>query len=151
MKKLNYNKSPIDLKFKIINNLYGFIYVGINTVKGKVYIGQTCRTIDIEWGSLLTDARTLIRKMMYEVNTAKCSGCGSCIEICPFEAIYMVDDKAQIDEAKCKACRKCLDVCPNGAIAVRYESQPKSIPVYAKRSNIEFSQSKAIDKIIRLP
>lgn len=45
-----------------INNLYGFIYVGINTVKGKVYIGQTFRTIDIEWGSLLTDARMLIRK-----------------------------------------------------------------------------------------
>jgi len=45
-----------------INNLYGFIYVGINTVKGKVYIGQTFRTIDIEWGSLLTDARNLIRK-----------------------------------------------------------------------------------------
>ena len=45
-----------------INNLYGFIYIGINTVKGKVYIGQTFRTIDIEWGSLLTDARNLIRK-----------------------------------------------------------------------------------------
>jgi len=45
-----------------INNLYGFIYVGINTVKGKVYIGQTFRTIEIEWGSLLTDARILIRK-----------------------------------------------------------------------------------------
>jgi len=45
-----------------INNLYGYIYVGINTVKEKVYIGQTFRTIDIEWGSLLTDARNLIRK-----------------------------------------------------------------------------------------
>ena len=45
-----------------ISNLYGFIYVGINTVKGKVYIGQTFRTIEIEWGSILTQARNLIRK-----------------------------------------------------------------------------------------
>jgi len=52
-----------DTKFlEKIKNLYGFIYVGINTMKGKVYIGQTTRTIGVEWGSLLTNSRNLIRK-----------------------------------------------------------------------------------------
>ena len=45
-----------------IRNLYGFVYGGINTVNDKIYIGQTFRTIEIEWGSLLSHASTLIRK-----------------------------------------------------------------------------------------
>ena len=79
---------------------------------------------------------------MYEVNPTKCSGCGDCMEICSFDAIFMVDNKAQIDETKCRECRQCLDVCPNGAIVVSYESMPKSVPTYAKKSNAELIQAK---------
>ena len=58
---------------------------------------------------------------MYEVSESKCIGCGICLESCPFDAIFMVDNKAQIDKHKCRECRKCLDVCPTEAIEVRSE------------------------------
>lgn len=66
---------------------------------------------------------------MYEVNVSKCTGCGICLESCPFDAIFMVDNKAQIDEYKCRECRKCLDVCPTQAIEVRLEPNIEPIPV----------------------
>lgn len=53
-----------------------------------------------------------------------CLGCGTCYDICPFDAIRMVDGLAVIDKDKCTACKKCIDVCPKNIIElVPYESQ----------------------------
>jgi electron transfer flavoprotein alpha subunit len=46
-----------------------------------------------------------------------CTGCGSCVEECPFEALELVDDAAQVNE-KCTLCGTCVDVCPEGAITL---------------------------------
>ena len=45
-----------------------------------------------------------------------CMGYGSCKDICPFDAISILDGVAVIDPDKCKACSKCLEVCPKGII-----------------------------------
>jgi len=47
-----------------INNLYGFIYVATNQVtkNKKVYVGQTLRTIDQEWGEIFSHGKTLRKK-----------------------------------------------------------------------------------------
>lgn len=44
-----------------------------------------------------------------------CSGCETCLESCPYDAIVMKDGKAFINEY-CNACMTCLSVCPEGAI-----------------------------------
>ncbi len=49
------------------------------------------------------------------VNPEKCSGCETCIESCPFDAIVMTDGKAVINEY-CNSCMTCLSGCPEGAI-----------------------------------
>jgi electron transfer flavoprotein alpha subunit len=49
------------------------------------------------------------------VNLEKCSGCESCLEACPFDAIVLKDGKAYINEY-CNACMSCMAVCPEGAI-----------------------------------
>ncbi|RJX36195.1 MAG: 4Fe-4S dicluster domain-containing protein [Desulfarculus sp.] len=46
-----------------------------------------------------------------------CTGCGECLEACPFEALSLQDDKAQVNEA-CTLCGACEEVCPTGAITV---------------------------------
>ena len=51
-----------------------------------------------------------------KVNPELCTGCGTCIDICPKNAIVMQDDKAYIQENLCKNCKKCVRVCPSGAI-----------------------------------
>ena len=56
-----------------------------------------------------------------EPNTAfideeRCSGCKTCIPLCPFTAITRVDGKAEINPILCKGCGTCVAACPSGAI-----------------------------------
>lgn len=58
-----------------------------------------------------------------EPNTAyiveeECSGCKSCIQLCPYTAISFNDEKkkAYINEALCKGCGTCVASCPSGSI-----------------------------------
>ena len=58
-----------------------------------------------------------------EPNTAyvreeDCSGCKSCIPLCPYSAISLAPDKkkASINEALCKGCGVCVAGCPSGSI-----------------------------------
>jgi heterodisulfide reductase subunit A len=47
-----------------------------------------------------------------------CSGCRTCLTICPYNAISRdeVKQKAFINEALCKGCGTCVAACPSGAI-----------------------------------
>ncbi len=54
----------------------------------------------------------------YEVSNA-CKGCLAhpCMEVCPKNAISMVNGRSYIDQGKCIKCGKCKSVCPYDAIA----------------------------------
>jgi len=47
-----------------------------------------------------------------------CSGCRSCIQLCPFDAISFHEDLkvAEISPIKCKGCGVCMASCPSNAI-----------------------------------
>lgn len=52
------------------------------------------------------------------VVTDTCQGCLAhpCKEVCPKDAIRIVNGKSFIDQEKCIKCGRCKDVCPYGAI-----------------------------------
>lgn len=53
------------------------------------------------------------------VNKQKCVGCGTCVNMCPVEAISFDEDgKAQIDKNICIKCGTCEAVCPVNAIKI---------------------------------
>ncbi len=53
-----------------------------------------------------------------------CLGEGSCVKVCPFDAIHVVDGVAVVDKDACKACGKCIEVCPRHLIElVPYEQK----------------------------
>jgi ferredoxin len=56
--------------------------------------------------------------MPAKVDAEKCTGCESCVEECPSEAISMVEDKAVIDNDSCIDCGVCVDACPVEAISI---------------------------------
>jgi len=56
------------------------------------------------------------------IKTARCTGCGTCIEWCPHGAISILNDKARIDPQPCIGCGECLSVCPEGAVKVQWDS-----------------------------
>ncbi|WFA09483.1 RnfABCDGE type electron transport complex subunit B [Tissierella sp. Yu-01] len=45
-----------------------------------------------------------------------CLGCGTCYNVCQFDAIEMINGVAVIDREKCTACKKCVEVCPKHII-----------------------------------
>ncbi|MHB1416198.1 MAG: indolepyruvate ferredoxin oxidoreductase subunit alpha [Chloroflexota bacterium] len=53
---------------------------------------------------------------MYVVDEEKCSGCAACVDVCPLEAIAVVEGLAVIDYAKCTVCGLCEYDCPSEAI-----------------------------------
>lgn len=53
-----------------------------------------------------------------------CSGCGTCVSVCPFGALQLVskDGKrvSQVTVAQCKGCGTCGAACPSGAITMNH-------------------------------
>jgi electron transfer flavoprotein alpha subunit/NAD-dependent dihydropyrimidine dehydrogenase PreA subunit len=54
---------------------------------------------------------------LLEINTETCTGCGDCVEVCPFGSLSLVDEVAVVDES-CTACGACLEVCPVEALSL---------------------------------
>ncbi len=55
----------------------------------------------------------------YFVNTARCSGCGACLPVCPQQCITLEGGVARIDQAHCLHCGRCAAACPEDAIERR--------------------------------
>ncbi len=53
-----------------------------------------------------------------KVNEDLCTGCKTCLIVCPYDAIQRDDEKeiAVVNEALCTGCGTCVAVCPSNAI-----------------------------------
>jgi ferredoxin len=51
-----------------------------------------------------------------KVNKGKCDICGTCVSVCPVDAIFVSEFEVQIDNNKCVVCLNCKIVCPFQAI-----------------------------------
>jgi len=57
------------------------------------------------------------------VDITKCTGCRTCVDLCPYQAIQMirVEGKSHlvsyINQVLCKGCGTCAAACPNSAIS----------------------------------
>ena len=55
------------------------------------------------------------------IDSAKCSGCGTCVAVCKDLSLKLADGKVTINQEPifgCIACGHCAAVCPNNAIMV---------------------------------
>lgn len=51
------------------------------------------------------------------VDREVCTGCETCVAVCPAAAIVMEDGRAKVDPGLCVDCGTCVDECPAGAIS----------------------------------
>lgn len=77
------------------------------------------------------------------VNREKCNLCSICVNVCPFGAIEVKNEKVEINAA-CKVCKICLKKCPNTAITIIDEqrrqidkSEWKGIMVFVEQMESE--------------
>jgi len=57
-----------------------------------------------------------IWRIIMVVNKDVCVSCQTCVDVCPVQAISMVDGVAYIDKDICVNCGACKDACPVNAI-----------------------------------
>ena len=103
----------------------------VNTFSDGIYLAGCCQAPrDIpdtvaQAGAAAGEALALIDKGYIELepNTAfvveeECSGCKTCLSMCPYTAISRDDKKgvAVINEVLCKGCGTCVAACPSGSI-----------------------------------
>lgn len=69
--------------------------------------------------------------------TDTCVGClaNPCANVCPKEAIRIVNGRSIIDQNKCIKCGRCADVCPYGAVVHRERPCEKSCGMNAIESD----------------
>jgi Fe-S-cluster-containing hydrogenase component 2 len=52
---------------------------------------------------------------MIIVNKSVCDECGTCVSVCPENAIVLAESLS-IDNENCIRCCRCVDICPFGAL-----------------------------------
>ncbi|MFW6134159.1 MAG: 4Fe-4S binding protein [Elusimicrobiota bacterium] len=71
---------------------------------------------------LVPGGKLELEAIIAEIDEDLCSGCKTCILVCPYKAItYNEEDKvAEVSEVLCKGCGTCVAACPSGAAKGRH-------------------------------
>lgn len=84
--------------------------------------------------------------MGYEISTIidknKCTGCGKCVAVCPYNSIEIIDGKATVTGKKSMHCGQCVAVCAQNAVCV------SDLEVPALEGNININTDKLFDAIV---
>lgn len=123
--------SEIILQLKVPINI---ITAQVNSKGGEVLAEVPPEALDKIVDALRKRGATVSLPKLIEVDTEKCISCGSCVALCPVEAIALDDELSVVfNKEKCvgSTCSACVDACPVRAI--------KSV----KQSNHEFTHMPA--------
>jgi len=108
--------SQIVLELKVPINI---ITAHVNSKGGEVLAEVPQESLDKIVKAFRKKGVTVSLPKLIEVDTEKCISCGSCVTLCPVEAITQADDLSIVfDKDKCvgSTCSACVDACPARAI-----------------------------------
>lgn len=68
---------------------------------------------------ILSQDRLYHAPTVAKVNLNLCTGCGMCVQVCPYEALALKDGKVEVNEVLCEGCGTCSATCLRAAIQVK--------------------------------
>jgi len=72
----------------------------------------------------------------------RCTGCASCMKVCPKDAIAVRKKKSAIDKDRCIGCFECMHACPEHAIDIDWVTE---IPQFMERM-VEYAYGAVLGK-----
>jgi heterodisulfide reductase subunit A len=69
--------------------------------------------------SILSQDRLYHAPTVAEVNINLCTGCGMCVQVCPYDSLSLKDGKVEVNEVLCEGCGTCSATCLRAAIQVK--------------------------------
>ena len=65
---------------------------------------------------------------LLEINREACTGCGACLQVCPFGALSLDSENIAIVSEACTGCGACLPECPVEALSLPEVEKKEQIP-----------------------
>jgi len=58
--------------------------------------------------------KVLMGESVVFIDNERCDFCGTCVGVCPADAIELRESTIAVDKERCTLCGDCVDVCPLG-------------------------------------
>jgi formate hydrogenlyase subunit 6/NADH:ubiquinone oxidoreductase subunit I len=104
----------LELKIPII-----IITAHVDSKGGEVLAEVPAESLDAVLKAFRKHGVTVSLPKLIELDQEKCLNCGSCVALCPVEAITLAEDlSVKFNKDKClgSTCSACVDACPARAI-----------------------------------
>jgi NAD-dependent dihydropyrimidine dehydrogenase PreA subunit len=98
-----------------VTSLEGIDVVAVGMVSAKELLVNIALLHDSEIDDELWEETSRNSKRVF-IASFLCKGCGTCIEYCPNEALYLEDGVCKIKTDRCILCGYCAPRCPEFAI-----------------------------------
>jgi ferredoxin len=108
----------------------GLVHVTMNKSHVGHFICNCCSCCCQTLPLIISDRLNLTAPSRFcaQVDPSACSGCGTCLDRCHFNAIALIDDVATVNEDLCLGCGLCYGTCPESAITLKEKRPVDFIP-----------------------
>ncbi|MDR2202741.1 MAG: 4Fe-4S dicluster domain-containing protein [Nitrososphaerota archaeon] len=110
--------------------LVAILAAHINSKGGEIILEVLDDDVDKLVSAFRQKGVTVTVPKIIAVDTDRCFSCGSCVALCPVEAITVTEDLTiHFSKEKCvgSACNLCVDTCPVRAINSTKYSKPENL------------------------
>ena len=112
------NVSIQNRDYEVANHIYSSSHIfALSHVKGHVATGFGGAIKNFGMGGVTKDTKRKIHhgsRPIYQKD--KCTYCGVCAEVCPFDAIKVKKNSWKVSNLKCFGCGVCVENCENGGL-----------------------------------